>query len=102
MVQKDRGDKLKAYFSAIFFGSPLCPAESVKIWEYGSILIFPTKVVLCNSVTLNMSYVLVANALVSSRLDYCNSLFRSSIFVNYSASKIVQLESYQIPVDTLV
>ena len=49
--------------------------------------------------------VLVANALVSSRLDYCNSVFRislSSIFVNYSVSKIVQLELYQIPVDKLV
>ena len=48
--------------------------------------------------------VLVANALVSSRLDYCNSIFRSlsSIFVNYSASKTVLPESYQIPVDTLV
>ena len=39
--------------------------------------------------------VLVANALVSSRLDYCNSLFRSLSkfsYVNYSASKIVQPE----------
>ena len=26
----------------------------------------------------------------------------SSIYVNYSASKIVQLESYQIPVDALM
>ena len=34
-------------------------------------------------------------------LDYCNSLF-SSIFKNDSAVKIVQVESYQVPVDTLV
>ena len=72
-----------------------------------------TKVVLCKLrdfrhirwfLTRDAS-VLVANALVSSRLDYCNSLLGvslSSIFLNYSASKIVQLESYQIPVDTLV
>ena len=49
--------------------------------------------------------VLVANALVSSRLDYCNTVFSSlssSIFVNYSGSKIMQLESYQIQVDMLV
>ena len=49
--------------------------------------------------------VLVTNALVSSSLNYCNSLFRSlSKFNlrNYSASKIVQPELYQIPVDTLV
>ena len=45
--------------------------------------------------------VLVANALVSSHLDYCNSLFRS-LYANYSASKIVQLELYQTPVDTPV
>ena len=50
--------------------------------------------------------VLVASGLVSSQLNYCNSLFRSlsiqtssSIFINYSASKIVQLELYHIPVD---
>ena len=48
--------------------------------------------------------VLVANALVSSWLNYCDPLFRSlsSIFANYSASKMVQLESYQISIDTLV
>ena len=73
---KRQRDKLKAYFPSTILGSPLCPAESV----------------------------LAANALVSSRLDYCNSLFRSlsSIFANYCASKTVQLELYQIPVDTQV
>ena len=41
--------------------------------------------------------VLVENALVSNRLDYCNSFFSSppgSIYINYSASKIVQVELY--------
>ena len=49
--------------------------------------------------------VLVANALVSSWLDYCNSLFRSllsSSYANYSASKIVEPELYETPVDTPV
>ena len=68
-----------------------------------------TIVALCNSgfrhvrpfLTHDAS-VLVDNALVCSRLDYCNSLFLgvslSSVCINYSTSKIVQLESYPIPV----
>ena len=47
----------------------------------------------------------VANGFVSSRLDYCNSLFRNlslkSIFIDYSLSKIVLLELLQIRVNTL-
>ena len=37
------------------------------------------------------TFVLVVNALISSQLDYCNSLFRSlsSIYVNYNISKIL-------------
>ena len=46
--------------------------------------------------------VLVANAFVSSQLDYCNSLFcLKSIFIDYSLSKIMLLELLQIPVNTL-
>ena len=49
--------------------------------------------------------VLVDNALVSNQLDYCNSFSGaspSSIYANYSASKTVQPELYQTPVDTPV
>ena len=51
--------------------------------------------------------VLVANVLVSSQLEYCNPFFQESLKFNLcklhvSASKMVQLESYQIPVDVLV
>ena len=44
----------------------------------------------------------VANAFVSSQLNYCNSLFRSlSKFTDYSLSKIVQPELLQIRVNIL-
>ena len=71
------------------------------------------KVVLCNSVTLDMSdgfllmillYLWPMLLLVVGWINvtHFSGVCLSSIFVNYSASKIVQLESYQIPVDTLV
>ena len=97
---KRQRDKLKAYFPTTILGSPLWTAELVKnlgVW-FGSDFSWSKHAQnICKSC-------FVAHALVSSRLDYCNSLFRSlsSIFVNYSASKIVQLELYQIPVDTLI
>ena len=46
----------------------------------------------------------VANAFVSSQLDYCNSfsgVSLKSIFIDYSLSKIVLLELLQILVNTL-
>ena len=46
----------------------------------------------------------VASALVSSRLDYCNSLLGvspNSIFIDYILSKIVHLELLQIRVNSL-
>ena len=45
----------------------------------------------------------VANAFVSSRLYYCNSLFRgpNPIFIDYSQDKTVQLELLQIRVNIL-
>ena len=71
------------------------------------------KVVLCNSVTLDMSgglllmmllYLWPVSMLVVIwiTLTHFSGVSLSSIFVNYSASKILQLESYQIPVDKLV
>ena len=78
-------DRLKECFPIDILGSPLCPAESknVDIWFNSD---FPfskhvqsvSKVVLCNFLTYDTS-ILVAKALVSSRLDYGNSLF-SSLF----------------------
>ena len=71
------------------------------------------KVVLCNSMTLDMSggfllmmrlYLWPMLLLVVSwiTVTHFSGVSLSSIFVNYSASKIVQPESYKIPVDTLV
>ena len=56
------------------------------------------KVALCNSVTSDMSdrflthdaSVLVANTLVSSHLDYCNSLFRSLSKFNIHKLQCIQ------------
>ena len=71
------------------------------------------KVILCNSVILDMSdgfllmmlvYLWPMLLLVVGWITVTHFLgvSLSSIFVNYSASKTVQLDSYQIPVDTLV
>ena len=71
------------------------------------------KVVLCNSVILDMSggfllmmclYLWPMLLLVVDWITviHFSGVSLSSIFVNYSSAKIVQLESYQIPVDTQV
>ena len=71
------------------------------------------KVVLCNFVTLNMlgSFLLMMLLYVWPMLlllvgwitvTQFSGVSLSSIFINYSACKIVQLESYPIPLDTLV
>ena len=64
------------------------------------------KVVWCNSVTLDMMllYLWPIFLLVVGWITETHFLgvSLSSIFMNYSESKLVQLELYQIPVDTLV
>ena len=64
------------------------------------------KVVLCNSVILDMSGSFLLKMLLylwpMLLLVVGSGVSLSAIFVNYSVSKIVQLELYQIPVDTLV
>ena len=71
------------------------------------------KVVLCNSLILDMSggfllmmllYLWPILLLVVGwiTVTHFSGVSLNSIFVNYSASKIVQLESYKIPVYTLV
>ena len=128
---KRQRDKLKVHFPSTILGSPLCPAEWVKNLgvRFDSNFSLSKHVQnVCKSCFAQLcdfrhvrgflthdASVLMANALVSSQLDYCNSLFRSlskfnlhcklvniKFTVNYSASKTVLPESYQIPVDTLV
>ena len=93
LVQRDTGTSWKHVFQLISWAVHSALSTQSRIWVYGSIQIFPcpsmfrmsAKVVLWNSVISDMSgsfvthdaSVLVANALVSSWFDYCNSLFRS-------------------------
>ena len=68
------------------------------------------KVVLCNSVTLDLSggfllmmllylWPMLLLVVCWITVTHFSGVSLSSMFVNYSASKIVQLESYKIPVD---
>ena len=109
---KRQRDKLKAYFSATILGSPLCPAESVKnvgVWFDSDFSLSKHVQNVCKSCFMQLldfrhvrrflthdASILVASALVSSRLDYCNSFLGVSlslIFVNYSAGRILSITS---------
>ena len=84
---------MKAYFPSTILGSPLCSAESVKnlgVWFNSDFSLSKHVETVCKSCFVQLrdfrhvrqflthdASVLVANALVSSQLDYCNSLFRS-------------------------
>ena len=87
------GYKLKAYFPTTLLSSPLRPAESVKdlgVWfnpdfslsKYVQNVCKSCFVQLCDfghvkQFLTHVASVLVSNAIVSSQLDSCNSLFRS-------------------------
>ena len=100
-----RRDKLEAYFPIDILGSPLCPVDSVKnlgVWFNSDFSLSKHVQNVCKSyfvklldsrhvrqfLTRDVS-VLVGNALVSSRLDYCNSLFRSLSKFNRTPSPSV-------------
>ena len=90
---KRQRDKLKACFPINVFGSPLCPVDSVKnlgVWFDSDFSLSKHVPNVCKNCFVKLcdfrhvrqflthdASVLVANALVSSQLDYCNSLFRS-------------------------
>ena len=90
---KRQRDKLKACFPINVIGSPLCPVDSVRnldVWFDSDFSLSKHVQNVCKSYFVKLSdfryvrrflthdvSVLVANAVVSSRLDYCNSLFRS-------------------------
>ena len=112
---------MKACFPIDILGSPLCPVDSVKnlgVWFDSDFYLFKHVqnvckscfVKLCDSrhvrqfITHDVS-VLVANAVVSSRLDYCNSLFRSVSKFNLCKLQCVQNSAariFQTPVNTPV
>ena len=110
---------MKAYFPSTILGSPLCPAESVKnlgVWfdsdfPCPNMFRMSAKVVLCMHLDMSGGLLLMMLLCLWPMLllvvgwitvTHFSGGSLSSIFVNYSASKTVQLESYQIPVDTLV
>ena len=88
---KRQRDKLKACFPINIFGNSFCPADSVKnlgVWFDSDFSLSKHVQNVCKSCFVKLRdfrhvrrflthdvSVLVANALVSSRLDYCNSLF---------------------------
>ena len=116
---KRQRDKLKACFRIDILGSPLCPVDSVKnfgVWfdsefslsKHVQNVLKSCFVKLCDFrhvrrfLTHDVS-VLVANALVSSRLDYCNSLFKSLSKFNLRKLQCIQNSTASIvPVDTPV
>ena len=113
--KRQRG-KLKAYFLYTILGSSLCPAESVKnlgVWFDSDFFlskyvqnVFKTCVVQLHDfrhvrrfLTRDAS-VLVAYALVSSRLDYYNSLFRSLSKFNLRKLECIQNSAARIVSNT--
>ena len=104
---KRHRDKLKAIcFPIDILSNSLCPADLVKnlgVWFDSDFSLFKHVQKVCKScfvklhdfrhvrrfLTHNVS-VLVANVLVSSRLDYCNSLFRSLSKFNLSKLQCIQ------------
>ena len=103
---KRQRDKLKAYFPSTILGSPLCPAEWVKnlgVWFDSDFSLSKHVQNVCKSCFVQLcdfrhvrrflthdASVLVANALVSSRWDYCNSLFRSLSKFNLRKLQCIQ------------
>ena len=89
---KRQRDKLKVCFPIDILGSPLCPVDSVRnlgVWFDSNFSLSKYVQNVCKSCFVKLCdfryvrwflthdvSVLVANALVSSRLDYWNSLFR--------------------------
>ena len=118
---KRRRDKLKACFPIDILGRSSLPCwvsqESggvvFRIFPCLSIFRMSAKAVLCNCVISDMSgsfllmmllYLWLMLLLVVGLITvtHYSGVFPSSIYVNYSASKIVQPELYQIPEDTPV
>ena len=105
---------MKAYFPSTILGTISALLSQSRIWVCGSILIFPcpnmirmsAKVVLCNSVILDMSggYLLMMLMylwpmlllVVGSQLDYCNSLFRSLSKFNLHKLQCIQNSAVRI------
>ena len=109
---KRQRDKLKACFAIDILGSPLCPVNSVKnlgVWSISDFSLSMHAQDVCKSCFVKLRdfrqvrwflthdvSVLVADALVSSRLDYCNSLFRSLSKFNLRKLQCIQNSAARI------
>ena len=105
-------DKLKVHFPSTILDSPLCPAEWVKnlgVWFDSDFSLSKHVQNVCKSCFVQLhdfrhvrrflnhdTSVLVANALVSSRLDYCNSPFRSLSKFNLRKLQCIQNSAARI------
>ena len=109
---KRQRDKLKACFPIDILGNSFCPADSVKnLGVWFSLSKHVQNV--CKSCFVKLRdfrhvrqflthdvSVLVANALVSSRLDYCNSLVRSLSKFNLRKLQCIQNSAARIVSNT--
>ena len=109
-------DKLKACFPINILGNSLCPADSVKnlgVWFDSDFSLSKHVQNVCKSCFVKLRdfrhvrrflthdvSVLVANALVSSRLDYCNSLNRSLSKFNQRKLQCIQNSAARIVSNT--
>ena len=113
---KIQWDKLEVHFPSTILGSHLCPAEWVKnlgVWFDSDFSLSKHVQNVCKSCFAQLhdfrhvrrflnhdTSVLVANALVSSRLDYCNSLFRSLSKFNLCKLQCIQNSAARIVSNT--
>ena len=96
---------MKACFPIDILGSPLCPVDSVKnlgVWFDSDFSLSKHVQNVCKSCFVTLRdfrhdvSVLVANALVSSRLDYCNSIFTSLSKFNLCKLQCIQKSAARI------
>ena len=109
---KRQTDNLKACFPINILGSPLSPVNSVRnlgVWSDSDFSLSKHIQNVCKSCFVKLRdfrhvrqflthdvFVLVANSLVSSRLDYCNSLFRSPSKFNLCKLQCIQKSAANI------
>ena len=106
---KRQRNKLKACFPIDILGSPLCSVDSVRnlgvLFDSDFSLSKHVQNV-CKSCFVKLQFlahyvsVLVPNTLVSSRLDYCNSLFRSLSKFNLCKLQFIQNSAARIVSNT--
>ena len=109
---KRQRDKLNACFPIDILGRPLCPVDSIKnlgVWFDSDFSLSKYVQNVCKSCFIKLhdyrhvrqflthdASVLVANALASRRLDYCNSLFRSLSKLNLRKLQCIQNSAARI------